>query len=63
MGSEERLTEIEMKVSRQDHLLDQLNEVIYLQQKQLDLLEKQLKDLSQKMPLQIGPANEKPPHY
>lgn len=62
MNPEERMNGLEIKISHQDHLLEQLNGVIYSQQKQIDLLEKKLKELDKKIPVQI-PANEKPPHY
>jgi len=40
MDLENRIIELETKISYQDHLLQELNEVITLQQKQIDRLEK-----------------------
>lgn len=68
---EERLIDIEIKLTRQEDLLDSLNQLVYQQQKELD----QLRALCAGMGRQIlelqarneGIANslphEKPPHY
>ncbi len=66
---EDRLVDIEMKLSYQEETIRELNSVVCEQQKQLDQLEStykvfesQVKNLSEA----IGgkaPANEKPPHY
>lgn len=58
---EERLTELEIKITRQDVLLEQLNDVIYEQQKQIDEFVKRIKVLETKPG--GTPANERPPHY
>jgi SlyX protein len=58
---ENRLTELEIKFTRQDDLLEQLNNVIYAQQKQIDELNKKIKVLESKPAL--TPVNEPPPHY
>jgi SlyX protein len=58
---EERLTDLEIKITRQDVLLEQLNDVIYEQQKQIDELVKKIKVLETKPG--GAPANERPPHY
>ena len=61
---ESRLTELEIKASFTDDLLDQLNLVIYRQQEQIDRLTQQLYQLRQQMPEAGGSAaHELPPHY
>ena len=68
MNTDERLVELEIKVTRQDDLLDTLNQTIYRQQRKIDELEalctalaRHLKDLRDAAA--AGPANERPPHY
>jgi len=67
--TEDRLMEIEIKISRQEDLVESLNQVVYQQQKKIDYLEamltalaKQLKH-SQDNESELASANEKPPHY
>lgn len=61
--NEERLTELEIRITRQDDLLDQLNAVIYEQQKQIDLLLKKIETIEKIADDPTAPRNEKPPHY
>jgi SlyX protein len=66
--NEDRIVDIEIKLTRQEDLLDTLNKTVYEQQKKIDELEalcmalvhrvKDLSDASQQTPL-----NEPPPHY
>jgi SlyX protein len=66
--NEERIVDIEIKLTRQEDLVDSLNRTVYEQQKKIDELEalcmalvhrvKDLTDASQQTPL-----NEPPPHY
>lgn len=67
--NEERLIEIESKLALQEDTVQELNKVIYLQQKQIDRLEAvcstligHVRDLSEAM-AESGTTNEKPPHY
>lgn len=61
---EERIVNLEIKLAHQDVLLEQLNQVIYEQQKTIDALRSQVKILIEKMASQdIHANNEKPPHY
>lgn len=67
---EERLIEIESKISLQEDMVQELNKVIYQQQKQIDQLEaicsaliNHVRDLSDAMAENGAAANEKPPHY
>jgi SlyX protein len=69
MTTEERLVEIEIRVARQDDLVDTLNQMVYRQQKKIEELEalcsalaRHLKDMRGADGGQ-GDANEKPPHY
>jgi SlyX protein len=58
---ENRVTDLEMRFTRQDDLLEQLNSLVYEQQKQLAELTKMLQ-LHQES-LATAPTNERPPHY
>jgi SlyX protein len=64
-NNEERLINIEMKISHQDQMLEELHQVVYAQQAAIDLLEKKIKIMSEQMSADadIRPAGEKPPHY
>jgi SlyX protein len=62
---EDRITELEIKLSYQDRLIDTLNQVIIELRGQLDDQGRRLKRLEQQLFLGIPDAapNEKPPHY
>lgn len=60
---EERFIELEMKVANLENLLDQLNSIIYEQQKQIDKMERIMIDLERNNLLEIGQHSVKPPHY
>ncbi|MCA1326165.1 SlyX family protein [Herbaspirillum sp. alder98] len=69
MSSEDRIIEIEMKLSHQEHLVDELNRTVYHQQQKIDELEmllgalaKRFKELANASD-DRAPANERPPHY
>ncbi len=69
MSTENRLVEIEIKVSRQDDMLDTLNQTIYRQQKKIDELEALCSALARRIK-EMGSADagrnlvdERPPHY
>ena len=67
-ATDHRLTELEIKASYTEDLLDQLNLVIYRQQQQIDSLIQQVTQLRQQTPDagSGGPRNlrdELPPHY
>ena len=69
MTGEERFVEIEIKISRQEDLVETLNKMVYQQQKKIDELEalcsalaRRLKDMSS-VDSDRAPAEEKPPHY
>jgi SlyX protein len=63
-----RLTELEIKASYAEDLLDQLNQTIYRQQQQIDLLLREVMGLRQQLPegsapVLRNPRDELPPHY
>ena len=69
MSTEDRLIEIEIKIARQEDLVDTLNQLVYQQQKKIAELEAMCAALVQHlrdMSVQGGEAgapHEKPPHY
>ena len=69
MDLENRIIELETKVSYQDHTIQELNEVVIRQQQQIDELEKNVNKLSAHLKAQnpsdlARPEEEAPPpHY
>ena len=69
MSTEQRLIEIESKMSHQEFLIEKLNQVIYQHEQSISKLEGQLAVLLKILPdvtsrdFPIGPGDEKPPHY
>lgn len=67
--TDKRLTDLEIKASFSEDLLDELNQVIVRQQQQIDALVRELAQLRQQMPEGgAAPAfgralDELPPHY
>ncbi|QIL69619.1 SlyX family protein [Diaphorobacter sp. HDW4B] len=67
--TDQRLSDLEIKASFTEDLLDQLNLTIYRQQQQIDDLIRVVADLRKQLPeagaLGSGQAilNERPPHY
>lgn len=64
----QRLTELEIKASFTEDTLDRLNEVIVQQQRQIDLLTRELLELKQRPAADATPVfrslrDELPPHY
>jgi SlyX protein len=65
---EQRLTDLEIKISYQEDLLDQLNQVVVRQQQEIDLLIREVRRLRQQAPEGGGQtfsraSEELPPHY
>ncbi len=63
-----RLTDLEIKASFSEDLLDQLNQVIVRQQQQIDMLIRETSQLKQQMPdaqaaVFSRSGDELPPHY
>ena len=70
MIDEERLVDIELKLTHQEDIVDALNKIVYEQQKKIDELEKllttlarQVKDAANSISEQRNVENERPPHY
>lgn len=67
--SEQRLIDLETKISHQEIDIEALQDTVYEHQKTIDQLVDKLNKLSGRFDaetnsgLEIGPANEKPPHY
>jgi SlyX protein len=67
--SEDRFIEIEIKLSRQEDLVESLNEMVYRQQRKLDELEALCAALARHVQNatqasgEPRPGHEKPPHY
>lgn len=66
---DQRLVDIETKIAYQEHMISELNEVVFQQQKTMDelkrtveLLKERLVDIGDMMSVATQ-ANEKPPHY
>ena len=67
MDNESRITELEIKASFMEDTVEQLNQVIVRQQRQIELLARQLSELRDRVP-EGGPGqsnlrDELPPHY
>ena len=66
---EERIVNIEAKITFQEDLIEELNKTVYQQQKRLDRLEAACASLARHIEsmAEAGngstPANERPPHY
>lgn len=67
MELEERVTELELRSMAQQDLLQQLNDALVAQQRELDTLRLAVLKLSKKVDVIPGQVendpNEKPPHY
>jgi SlyX protein len=65
MDFEKRLIDLETKISFQDQTIEDLHDVIYKQQQQINQMEKAIENF--KGQLKSGESdirpNEKPPHY
>lgn len=67
-ADEQRLIDLEIKISHQEALLEELHQVLYRQQAKIDFLEVTMKSVVQKEKDQetlkaMGAGNQKPPHY
>lgn len=66
---EERIIELETRISYQDHMIGELNDVVTSQQKQIDRLEKQVQRMEQHLKGASGSGLARhdeeapPPHY
>jgi SlyX protein len=69
MSTEERMMDIEVRIARQEDLIDVLNQTVYRQQKKIDELESlclalvgRLKEVAANVS-EEAPLDERPPHY
>jgi SlyX protein len=66
---EKRIIELETKLSYQDHMIQELNDVVTRQQKQIDLLELKMKQIQDHLKATSSSQTERPeeeippPHY
>ena len=66
---EDRLTEIEVKITYQEDIVQELNMLVYQQQKRIEQLEKICESLMDHVRILARPtegsdaSNERPPHY
>ena len=66
---ENKLVDIETQLAYQDDIIQSLSDTIYQQQKDIDLLKKQVQILVKRLQdamdnrTESGLSNEKPPHY
>jgi len=66
---EERLLNIETKITFQEDLIEELNKTVYQQQRKLERLEAHCASLANRIQSlseegrESAPANERPPHY
>ena len=62
---EERLIDLEIRITRQEDMIDELNRTVYQQQLKIDNFEAILKEMASRI-VELendNPLNEKPPHY
>jgi len=67
-GADERITELEIKLGYAEDMIDTLNQAVFRQQEQIDLLQRQLTELHRRMRESgaadaFDPGEELPPHY
>ena len=64
-----RITELEIKISYAEDMVDELNRVVFRQQQQIDLLVAQIKTLREQVRTDDAPVEQRnlrdelPPHY
>lgn len=68
MDQDERITNLEVKLSFSEDLVEELNQTVYKQQQQIDALIKEVKSLKLQMASNlpsegINARDEIPPHY
>jgi SlyX protein len=66
--TEERITNLEIKLSFTEDLIDQLNQTVYKQQQQIEFLYRELKSIKEQSSSgdssrNTSPKDEIPPHY
>ena len=62
---EERLIDLEIRITRQEDMIDELNKTVYQKHLKIDYFEAILKEMASRI-VELendNPLNEKPPHY
>jgi SlyX protein len=69
MANEERIMDIEVRLARQEDLIDTLNQTVFRQQNKIDELEalctalaRRVKEVADNLS-EEAPLDERPPHY
>jgi SlyX protein len=65
---EDRIAELELKLTFCEDLLEELNRLVYRQQQQIEQLQKETRELREQMRASLPaeprtPGEDKPPHY
>ena len=61
---DDRLTNLEIKITYQERLLETLNEVLVAQRAEIDALQKRVKALEEQLHTALEePEQTRPPHY
>lgn len=68
---EDKILDLETRISFQEHTIGELNDTVYAQQRQIDRLEHALRDMLGRLKQMVGDndgpdsddATERPPHY
>jgi SlyX protein len=67
VSDEDRIINIEIKLTDQENLVDTLNRTVYEQSRRIDQLEALVAKLAEHIRMlrdrEQGPVNERPPHY
>lgn len=65
MDTDERLTDLEIRITHQEDMIDELNKELYRQHLKITDLESLIKELAARLvDIESGrPINEPPPHY
>jgi SlyX protein len=68
MNQDERITNLEIKLSFSEDLLEELNQTVFKQQQRIELLVKEIQTLKLQMASNIpsdgnSSQDERPPHY
>jgi SlyX protein len=68
MNQDERITNLEIKLSFSEDLLEELNQTVFKQQQRIELLVKEIQALKLQMASNMpsdgnSPRDERPPHY
>ena len=58
MNQDERITNLEIKLSFSEDLLEELNQTVFKQQQRIELLVKEIQSLKLQMAQQIAPTNQ-----